>query len=38
MPILRQAKGRVECANKTLQDRLVVDPRLQGINSIEQVY
>ncbi len=32
-----QAKGQVERANKTLQDRLVVDPRLWGINSIEQL-
>ena len=31
-----QAKGRVERANKTLQDRLVKEMRLQGINSIEQ--
>ncbi len=31
-----QAKGRVERANQTLQDRLVKEMRLQGINSIEQ--
>ncbi|MGR5150167.1 ISNCY family transposase [Photobacterium alginatilyticum] len=31
-----QAKGRVERANKTLQDRLVKEMRLQGINTIEQ--
>lgn len=30
-----QAKGRVERANKTLQDRLVKELRLQGINNIE---
>jgi hypothetical protein len=30
-----QAKGRVERANKTLQDRLVKDLRLQGICTIE---
>jgi len=30
-----QAKGRVERANKTLQDRLVKELRLQGINTIE---
>ena len=30
-----QAKGRVERANKTLQDRLVKEFRLQGISSIE---
>jgi hypothetical protein len=30
-----QAKGRVERANKTLQDRLVKDLRLQGIGTIE---
>jgi len=30
-----QAKGRVERANKTLQDRLVKEMRLQGISSIE---
>jgi hypothetical protein len=30
-----QAKGRVERANKTLQDRLVKELRLKGINSIE---
>jgi hypothetical protein len=29
-----QAKGRVERANKTLQDRLVKELRLQGINTI----
>ena len=29
-----QAKGRVERANKTLQDRLVKELRLQGINDI----
>ncbi|MEZ9687661.1 transposase, partial [Vibrio atlanticus] len=31
-----QAKGRVERANLTLQDRLVKEMRLQGINTIEQ--
>lgn len=31
-----QAKGRVELANKTLQDRLVKEMRLQGIDTIEQ--
>lgn len=31
-----QAKGRVERANKTLQDRLVKEMRLQGISTIEQ--
>jgi len=31
-----QAKGRVERANKTLQDRLVKEMRLQGINDIER--
>ncbi|MFJ3458660.1 hypothetical protein ACIPMZ_17105 [Scandinavium goeteborgense] len=30
-----QEKGRVECANQTLQDRLVKDMRLQGISDIE---
>ncbi len=30
-----QAKGRVERANKTLQDRLVKEFRLQSISSIE---
>jgi len=30
-----QAKGRVERANQTLQDRLVKELRLQGINDIE---
>jgi transposase len=30
-----QAKGRVERANKTLQDRLVKELRLRGINTIE---
>jgi hypothetical protein len=30
-----QAKGRVERANKTLQDRLVKELRLQGIGTIE---
>lgn len=30
-----QAKGRVERANKTLQDRLVKELRLKGINSVE---
>src|SRR6266404_4719231 len=29
-----QAKGRVERANKTLQDRLVKELRLQGISTI----
>lgn len=31
-----QAKGRVERANGTLQDRLVKEMRLQGINNIEE--
>ena len=31
-----QAKGRVERANKTLQDRLVKEMRLRGISSMEQ--
>ena len=31
-----QAKGRVERANGTLQDRLVKEMRLEGINTIEQ--
>ena len=31
-----QAKGRVERANKTLQDRLVKEMRLQHIDNIEQ--
>ena len=31
-----QAKGRVERVNLTLQDRLVKEIRLQGINSIEE--
>lgn len=31
-----QAKGRVERANKTMQDRLVKEMRLAGISSIEQ--
>lgn len=31
-----QAKGRVERANQTLQDRLVKEMRLQGIQSMEQ--
>jgi hypothetical protein len=31
-----QAKGRVERANQTLQDRLVKEMRLQGINTKEQ--
>jgi len=30
-----QAKGRVERANKTLQDRLIKEMRLRGLNSIE---
>lgn len=30
-----QAKGRVERANQTLQDRLIKEMRLQGISSIE---
>lgn len=30
-----QAKGRVERANKTLQDRLIKEMRLQGINDID---
>jgi hypothetical protein len=31
-----QAKGRVERANKTLQDRLVKEMRLNGINTIDE--
>lgn len=31
-----QAKGRVERVNQTLQDRLVKEMRLKGINTIEQ--
>jgi transposase len=31
-----QAKGRVERVNQTLQDRLVKELRLRGVNSIEQ--
>ncbi|MEX5381367.1 ISNCY family transposase, partial [Acinetobacter towneri] len=31
-----QAKGRVERANRTLQDRLIKEMRLEGIYSIEQ--
>jgi len=31
-----QAKGRVERANQTLQDRLIKEMRLEGISSIEQ--
>ena len=31
-----QAKGRVERANKTLQDRLLKEMRLQGISNIEE--
>jgi hypothetical protein len=31
-----QAKGRVERANKTLQDRLVREMRLRGINDMQQ--
>jgi transposase len=31
-----QAKGRVERANQTLQDRLVKEMRLQGISSMQQ--
>ncbi|MBA5764690.1 ISNCY family transposase [Vibrio sp. 404] len=31
-----QAKGRVERANKTLQDRLVKEMRLRGISTIEE--
>ncbi|MGK2679337.1 ISNCY family transposase [Serratia marcescens] len=31
-----QAKGRVERANLTLQDRLIKEMRLEGINSIEE--
>ena len=30
-----QAKGRVERANKTLQDRLIKEMRLDGISNIE---
>ena len=32
-----QAKGRVERANKTLQDRLVKELRLRNISTIEEV-
>jgi transposase len=31
-----QAKGRVERANKTLQDRLVKEMRLKGINTLDE--
>ena len=31
-----QAKGRVERANRTLQDRLIKEMRLAGINTIEE--
>jgi len=31
-----QAKGRVERANQTLQDRLIKEMRLRGINTIEE--
>ncbi len=31
-----QAKGRVERANKTLQDRLVKEMRLKGINNLDE--
>ncbi|ENN8379095.1 ISNCY family transposase, partial [Providencia rettgeri] len=31
-----QAKGRVERANKTLQDRLIKEMRLEGINNIKE--
>jgi transposase len=31
-----QAKGRVERANKTLQDRLIKEMRLRGVNNIEE--
>jgi hypothetical protein len=31
-----QAKGRVERANQTLQDRLIKEMRLSGISSIEE--
>lgn len=31
-----QAKGRVERANQTLQDRLIKEMRLRGINSMDQ--
>jgi hypothetical protein len=30
-----QAKGRVECLNKTLQDRLVKELRLSGTDTVE---
>jgi len=30
-----QAKGRVERANRTLQDRLVKEPRLADVSSME---
>ena len=36
MPIPPQAKGRVERANQTLQDRLVKALRLEGFHAIEQ--
>lgn len=35
MPTASQAKGRVERANQTLQDRLVKEMRLQNISDIE---
>ena len=35
MPIRAAAKGRVERAHLTLQDRLVKELRLEGISSIE---
>ena len=34
--LITQAKGRVERANQTLQDRLVKELRLAGISNIEQ--
>lgn len=33
-----QAKGRVERANRTLQDRLIKEMRLEGIDTITQVF
>ena len=36
MQLTAQAKGRVERANETLQDRLVKELRLGGIDSIDQ--
>lgn len=35
MPTPSQAKGRVEGANRTLQDRLVMDLRLADVSNME---